>query len=376
MQNTGPNIPLLTTSQLSYIHVAVAVIERINDKGQREILISKRSDTAHQGGLWEFPGGKVEANETVVEALSRELFEELDIVLPHAASLPPFLNPNSLNRKKSIASLRKSSLLDGIYEEKCLQPLIQIEHDYGDKKVLLDVWRVLAFEGLERGKEGQPIKWVPVNRLANYSFPEANNPIIHACCLPRVYAITPEYSSIEDATVNLKFLLDQDHQLILFRQNQLDIREYRKYAATVLENIPELSEKLLLSGDPVALSAEPGFLINGRFKGVQAPFHCVKKLLDRPLKKTLYFSVSCHDDAEMRHAEKIGADFITLSPVQKTKTHPESEALGWSEFRRLIKLSHIPVFGLGGLNREDFSKVIESGSQGLAGIGLWQNANT
>lgn len=129
-----------STEPKKRIHVAVGVI--VNK--QREILIALRPDHVHQGGLWEFPGGKVEPGEQVEQALARELREELDI---------------------SVSGCR---------------PLVEIAHDYPDKQVLLDVWWVDAFEGKPRGSEGQPVRWVAGEFLAEYAFPEANVPILKA----------------------------------------------------------------------------------------------------------------------------------------------------------------------------------------------------
>ncbi len=117
--------------------VAVGVIE--NDRDQ--IFICQRAARQHQAGKWEFPGGKVEVGETLQQALKRELYEEI-----------------------------------GIEVETC-EPLLKIEHDYPDKAVLLDVWRVTAFSGTPYGKEGQPGQWVARPDLINYDFPEANYPI-------------------------------------------------------------------------------------------------------------------------------------------------------------------------------------------------------
>jgi len=139
------------------VHVAVGVI--VNALG--EILIAKRHATQHQGGLWEFPGGKVEAGEGVRAALKRELFEEL-----------------------------------GIHVRQCT-PEIQIQHQYADKTVLLDVWRVTRFDGAATGKEGQPVVWVAPHKLNDFAFPEANKPIINAVTLPHLFAITPSASNGE-----------------------------------------------------------------------------------------------------------------------------------------------------------------------------------
>ena len=122
------------------VHVAVGVI--LDDLGR--VLISRRAEDAHQGGLWEFPGGKVEAGESLAVALARELREELDIDIAPG------------------------------------EPLLEIHHDYGDKAVLLDVHVIRAFSGQPRGLENQPLAWVHPDSLCDYAFPAANVPIIEA----------------------------------------------------------------------------------------------------------------------------------------------------------------------------------------------------
>lgn len=122
------------------VHVAVGVI--FNQ--QREVLIALRDPLQHQGGLWEFPGGKVEAEEKVEQALSRELLEEVHI--------------------------------DVI----ACSPLLKFAHDYGDKRVILDVWCIDEYSGEATGREGQQINWVKIDKLDNYDFPEANQAIIKA----------------------------------------------------------------------------------------------------------------------------------------------------------------------------------------------------
>ncbi|WOJ98382.1 8-oxo-dGTP diphosphatase MutT [Congregibacter brevis] len=122
------------------VHVAVAVI--LGDDEQ--VLLTQRHADSHQGGLWEFPGGKLESGESLSGALLRELREELGIeVSAHHA-------------------------------------LLRIEHDYGDKRVLLDVHCVTEFEGEPSPCEGQPMRWVGVSELGDYAFPEANGAIVRA----------------------------------------------------------------------------------------------------------------------------------------------------------------------------------------------------
>lgn len=144
MPNTAPDASIAAGAaarkQRQRVHVAVGVIS----DGGDGILVALRAATAHQGGLWEFPGGKVEPGETVQQALQRELQEELAIEVRHCESL------------------------------------LVIEHDYVDKSVRLDVWWVGAFDGEPHGREGQPLRWVDVAELHKLEFPEANVPIIAA----------------------------------------------------------------------------------------------------------------------------------------------------------------------------------------------------
>jgi 8-oxo-dGTP diphosphatase len=125
---------------MTSLHVTVAVI--INTK--QEVLIALRQVHQHQGGLWEFPGGKVEAGEATCDALKREIKEELDLAVVSA------------------------------------RPLLEVTHDYDDKSVLLDVWYVSEYAGEARGVEGQTIRWCAVSDLDTVNFPEANKTIINA----------------------------------------------------------------------------------------------------------------------------------------------------------------------------------------------------
>jgi 8-oxo-dGTP diphosphatase len=122
---------------MKIVEVAVGVIKRDN-----KIYISKRADDLHQGGKWEFPGGKREDHETIEQTLTRELSEEIGIQVTQQS------------------------------------PFMLIEHDYGDKKVRLDVRLVENFEGVPSHLEGQKSQWVDINNLSQFTFPDANKVII------------------------------------------------------------------------------------------------------------------------------------------------------------------------------------------------------
>ena len=161
-------------SRVHVTHVAVAVIT----DHQGRVLISKRPDHVHQGGKWEFPGGKLEAAENVEAALVRELREELDI-----------------------------TPLD-------CRPLMRFRHDYAEKSVFLDVWMVNAFSGNPHGREGQPVIWKAVDELDPDTFPAANAAILKAIRLPSRHLITGRFENIDDFELRLNIALDAGIRLV------------------------------------------------------------------------------------------------------------------------------------------------------------------
>ena len=122
----------------SRIHVAVGVL--IDSKGC--VLLTRRLKGTHLAGYWEFPGGKVEAGESVHTALARELEEELGTCIGETV------------------------------------PLMTVSHDYGEKQVLLDVHQVKDWDGEPYGAEGQPLAWVDASSLDEFQVPEANAEIM------------------------------------------------------------------------------------------------------------------------------------------------------------------------------------------------------
>ena len=128
---------------MKQVKVAVGVVLRGGKSGDKT-FVTRRHAHQHQGGKWEFPGGKVEANETTEQALVRELAEEIGI---------------------------------NVHSSK---PLIVIEHEYTDKHVALDVHTVSDFSGEPKGLEGQDGQWIELTALSTLDFPEANKAIIEA----------------------------------------------------------------------------------------------------------------------------------------------------------------------------------------------------
>ena len=92
----------------------------------------------------------------------------------------------------------------------------------------------------------------------------------------------------------------------------------------------------------------------------------------RPLPSSKLVSAACHSLDQLQHAQKIGVDFVTLSPVLPTMSHPDALPLGWERFAELISRVQIPVYALGGMTRRHASLAQSHGACGIAAIsGLW-----
>ncbi|MCJ8169853.1 Nudix family hydrolase [Atopomonas sediminilitoris] len=315
------------------IHVMAAVI--VNAQGQ--ILLAKRAANQHQGGLWEFPGGKREAGETREQALDRELHEELGIRVTVA------------------------------------RPLIQVRHDYLDKSILLDVWRVSGFSGEAHGAEGQPLAWVWPAALDEYAFPAANLPIVKAAQLPDCYWVTPAELNAEQALQQLPAVLAAGARLIYWRLPTLSAADYVACAQQALA-LCEGRAQLMLQGATSQwatwLQALP-----------QAGWHLTRAQLaalantDRPLPASRWLAASCHNAAEIALANQLGVDFITVSPLLATASHPTATPLGWPQAQHLLADCRCPAYLLGGVGPDDLPNAWAAGAQGVAAIrGLWVRA--
>ncbi|OAI49352.1 hypothetical protein AYO45_02870 [Gammaproteobacteria bacterium SCGC AG-212-F23] len=134
------------------IPVVIAIIQ--NYKNQ--LLITQRPPGKYKPGLWEFPGGKIEAQESPFIALKRELYEELGITVLMAHSW------------------------------------IQHQHDYGDRVISLDTWIVTQFSGYLHGKENQAYQWITADQLPQFEFPEGNKFILDSLFSKRENSCHPE----------------------------------------------------------------------------------------------------------------------------------------------------------------------------------------
>lgn len=305
------------------VHVAAAAI--ISGDG-RKALIARRPSNVDQGGLWEFPGGKLAPYETGLEGLKRELHEELGVEIKRA------------------------------------QPLIRIHHEYPDKHILLDVWQVHEFSGEPFGREGQAVRWVPLEELVNYPFPAANLPILQAVMLPTEYLITSEEADegVFDACLE-RALVEDGVRLVQLRAKTLDEAAYLARAERALALCRQYDARLLLN-------AEPELLKRVDAHGIHLTSERLMSLERRPIAENKWLSASTHDHKQLGQAARIGCDFVTLSPLRTTPSHPEVAPMGWHDFQQLVERAAMPVFALGGMTRFDANHARAVGAQGIASI--------
>ncbi|HNL35545.1 MAG TPA: Nudix family hydrolase [Agitococcus sp.] len=307
------------------LNVVAAVIH--NSHGQ--LLLAQRPLHKHQGGLWEFAGGKVDAGETAEQALVRELQEELGITATQYRSL------------------------------------LTVEHHYPDKSVRLNVFRVTAFDGEAHGAEGQPIVWVKPENLYDYQFPAANLSILKAAVLPDMYCMTPEPTDVGgDLFAWLNQHLAQ-HSFLCLRAKKLTEAQYLTLAQQVAE-LCQQRQCTLIIHQHYQLLAQLPFA-----KGVHLTSQQLAQGQSRQqfaISPKQYLWVSAHDQQDLAKAWLIGADAATLSPVCPTASHPTQPAMGWQVFQDTVKTAKLPVYALGGMTKDDIGLAQQYGGQGIAGI--------
>lgn len=303
------------------VHVVAAVLRDVRGR----VLLARRTAGRDLAGAWEFPGGKVEANETALQALKRELDEELGIRVLAA------------------------------------EPLIRVPQAYPGKRIVLDVHAVSAFEGSPRGRERQALAWSPLEKLASYAMPPADRPVVAALTAPDRYLVSPE--TVEPAA----FLLRLDRALAAgVRRVQLRVRGLSPARMAVLASdaasrCRAMGAELLVNGEP-SLAAELGLGLHLRASELMA-------LSSLPsLAEGQRVAASCHDADELARAGQLGVHFAVLGPVRATASHPEAVPLGWDRFSRLREGVSLPIYAIGGMKPADVALARRHGAQGVAGI--------
>ncbi len=302
-------------------HVAVGVIYNSTED---MVLISKRSNNQHLAGYWEFPGGKVECNEDVSSALKRELFEELGLTVIKA------------------------------------EAFTSICHNYTDKKVLLDVWKVYEWCGTPESKESQEFCWVRVSELNNYKFPDANKHIIQSIMLSPMYVISKEsyknYSQLfakKNVQIEISLLFFQQEIQVLLQEL------FQEIIKKLCDQARQYDAKLILNGLATDIDKYP-------IDGIHLSTNELMSHSSRPICDNYILGPSCHNEEELIKAAEINVNYAFCSPVLPTASHPEANAIGWERFRRLIREVKIPIYALGGMLPTDLEIAKKYGAYGIA----------
>ena len=311
---------------------SIPVVAGVIRDAAGRVLVAERPAGKHLAGFWEFPGGKNDPGETSLDALRRELAEELGIRVDAA------------------------------------EPLIAVPWSYPEKRIVLDAWIVTAYAGEVHAREHEALRWVDPADLANLPMPPADRPIVTALRLPERYLVTPTLASNgRDALLaGIERACLAGIRLIQLRQPTWTRHEIESLAAHARAITARHHAALLVNGDfEIAARCDLG--------GVHVPARIARTLDARPLPANRWFAVSCHDEDELAHAARIGADFVTLAPVAPTPSHPDATPLGWQRFAELVAASPLPVYALGGVGPADLATARCNGGQGIAAIrALWQ----
>jgi 8-oxo-dGTP diphosphatase len=304
--------------------VAAAVLTQPDGR----VLLAQRPPGKPYAGYWEFPGGKVEPGESLAAALARELHEELGIVVT-----------------------RPCRWITRVFE-------------YPHATVRLNFFRVFDWQGTPHPHEGQVFSWQLPEAVEVTPLLPANFPIVKALTLPPVLGIShAESLGVDTFLARLDVALANGLRLIQLRDKTLPEAARLQLARATVRRAHLHGARVLVNG-PLDLARSAGA------DGVHLDASAAAQLTARP--DCAWVGVSCHDAAELAHAAAINADFALLSPVLPTLTHPGAATLGWEAFSALAAASPIPVFGLGGLGRDDVTLAQAHGAHGVALLrGAW-----
>jgi 8-oxo-dGTP diphosphatase len=305
------------------VHVVAGILR---DREGR-VLVAQRPAGKHLAGFWEFPGGKSDPGEAPLDALRRELHEEIGVEVESA------------------------------------RPLISVPWTYPEKRIVLDAWLVDAYTGTPHAREAQALQWIAVDALRTLPMPPADVPIVNALRLPDRYLITPSFAPGES-----RALLDGILRACIDGFRLIQLRQPTWAPDEIAKAAREANAICARHGAALMLNASWIMAERLGLAGVHVPARLASALDVRPISREGWFAVSCHDAAEIRHAERIGADFVTLSPVAPTPSHPDAQPLGWDTFGTCASAAAVPVYALGGLGQGDIDAAQARGGRGAAAI--------
>jgi len=304
--------------------VAAGVIEHPDGR----VLLAERPAGKPWAGYWEFPGGKIEPGEDVRAALKRELHEELGIELDAA------------------------------------DPWLTQVYAYPEKTVRLHFLRVHRWHGEPHGREGQRLSWEDPAAVAVAPLLPANDQIMRSLRLPALYAITQAGKlGVAAFLPRLAAALERGVRLVQVRERELPGESLESFAREVVTLAHAHGARVLINSD-AALAQRVGA------DGVHLKAAQLMSLTAAP--ETGLWAASCHNAGELARAAALNADFVALSPVLPTASHPGQPGIGWEKFGELIRDYPLPVYALGGMKPEMLATARQHGAHGVSLLsGIW-----
>lgn len=310
------------------VPVQVAVGCLVKDK---RVLIGQRLARQSFSGEWEFPGGKLEANETPEIALVREFIEETGL------------------------------------ETDCWRPLINYSWMHqlpkGPIEVHLHVFITDTSSGEITAPEGHTFEWVAIDSLDQYQMLIANKGIVRALQLPNHYVMAPEFVNDPQPVLSgLDTALAHGKKLIVFsaQQGQGSKDEFVSLANELIGHCHVRGAKLIVKTSIDWFNAIP--LADGlQIVATELHEHAV-----RPISREKLLGVVLQNPLDLDKALQVDADFILASPAHLAESNRVLDPTGWVELRKLIASSPIPVFALEDEYFVDDEYAIGCGAQGVA----------
>lgn len=299
--------------------------------GQGRVLLAERPPGKHLAGFWEFPGGKLEAGELPIDALARELREELGIELQSA------------------------------------QPLIRVPWTYDDRHLVLDAWRVDGWLGTPQSLEGQALQWCHPTAIDPEIMTPADRPILQALRLPAIYAVTPAdatFGQCDALRMRVRDAFSRGLHLLQLHLPLWPAEAVRELAWDLLPVAQAHDAQLVLSDD-----IEGARMLG---IGVQLSSEKYMRISERPLPWRQLIGVSCRDASHLAKATQICADFATLPLSIASGAGSRSDApTAWMDFQSLAEEASLPVFVSCGSNLLAVDRAKRHGAQGIAITEAW-----